>query len=144
MMLTNNSSTCIFCKIVSKESPSYLIYENEELMVLLDIFPYSKGHLLVISKQHVESFLTFPSNLLGNFFQKVQQMSQHIVKILNAKGINILTNVGAIASQSVFHFHVHIIPKYENNEGLLIEKNIAQSFSTKELETICAKLKISN
>ena len=116
--------TCIFCKIVKKEIKVFLIQETKNALAFLDIQPLSKGHSLVISKQHYSSFLTLSKEFLQENFELAQQITELLIKKLKPNGINILSNIGSLAFQSVFHFHVHIIPKYEHEKGFILLNNI--------------------
>ena len=103
---------CIFCKIVTGEASSHKVYEDEDTMVFLDIFPVSKGHVLVIPKEHYESLTDIPNDVLS----KVWIVASSIGKVYRIKfkapGVNIVTNSGRAAGQEVFHFHVHVIPRW--------------------------------
>ena len=111
---------CIFCKIANGEIPSTKVYEDEDILAFLDVNPASKGHTLVITKQHFDNFLMVPRDLVDKTFEVAQKIGQAMVSSLGAQGINILSNVNKIAGQSVYHFHVHVIPRYET-DGLSLE-----------------------
>ena len=119
-MAENKHDDCIFCKIASGEIPCVKVYEDEEFLAFLDISPASKGHTLVITKEHFDNFLVVPKDLLGRAFTVAQKIGQAQVTQLGAKGCNILSNVNEIAGQTVKHFHIHIIPRYDPNDGLAI------------------------
>lgn len=109
---------CIFCKIVNKEIDAYVIYEDESTLAFLDISQVTKGHTLVIPKAHSDHFLACPPNQLGHLFEVSQKLGDTLKTKLDAKGLNILTNVGVAAGQSVEHFHIHLIPRYNQDDGL--------------------------
>ena len=98
---------CIFCKIANKEIPTKTFYEDENYLAFLDIRPLSKGHLLVIPKQHYETFLDMPSEEEKELFAKVQELSKVVKEKLGAKLIFLL-----VMGEEVPHVHVHIIPYY--------------------------------
>ncbi|HBF68394.1 MAG TPA: HIT family protein [Firmicutes bacterium] len=114
------NKNCIFCKIISKEIPSSIIYEDDDVIAFLDISQVTKGHTLVVSKKHFDNFLTVPKDVMHKVMDVAQRIGQAQVAMLGAKGVNILTNVNKEAGQSVYHFHVHVIPRYISNEGFQI------------------------
>lgn len=129
---------CIFCKIVDGSIPSYTLYEDDNVKAFLDISQVTKGHTLVISKKHYENFLACDSEDMKHVYEVAQILGNHLVKTLNAKGMNILTNVNEVAGQSVFHFHVHLIPRYDENDACLIQFNESEK---QNLEELCNLLK---
>ncbi len=112
---------CIFCKIAAGEIPSSKVYEDDDVMAFLDISQTTIGHTLVIPKQHYDNFLVIPKDLMHKVMDVAQRIGQAQIAILNAKGVNILSNVNKEAGQSVYHFHVHVIPRYGKDEGFEIE-----------------------
>lgn len=112
---------CIFCKIANGIIPSHKIYEDDDVLAFLDISQVTPGHTLVISKKHYDNFLTAEKDIMHKVMDVAQRIGQAEMSILGAKGVNILTNVNKEAGQSVFHFHVHVIPRYIANEGFRIE-----------------------
>ncbi len=111
---------CIFCKITQKVIPSNIVYEDDDVLAFLDISQTTKGHTLVISKEHYENFLTAPKEAMHKVMDVAQRIGQAQIMMLGAKGVNILTNVNKEAGQSVYHFHVHVIPRYISDEGFRI------------------------
>jgi len=108
-------SDCIFCKIVSGEIPSYKVYEDEDVLAFLDLSQVSKGHTLVIPKEHVTDIYEYEGELAGKVFAKVPLIARAIKATDPAiKGMNVLNNNGELAGQSVFHSHLHILPRYED------------------------------
>ena len=103
------SNFCVFCKIVKKEQHSFIVYEDNLVIAFLDDHPIFFGHVLVIPKQHFETITDLPSSLLSPFFQTVQFLAEAVQKSLNANGTFIGNNNKV--SQSVPHFHVHIVPR---------------------------------
>ncbi|GBG95989.1 HIT family protein [Lactococcus termiticola] len=108
---------CIFCKIIAGEIPSTKIYEDNELIAILDITQTTKGHTLVIPKAHSRNLLAMESEPAGQLFSKIPGIASQIVKNLGASGMNILQNNEEIAGQTVFHTHVHLIPRYTEDDG---------------------------
>lgn len=116
----NKEENCVFCNIAEGKIPSAKVYEDDKILAFLDVSPTSKGHTLVITKEHFANFLMVPKDLLAQAFDVAQKIGQAMVANLGAKGINILTNVNEIAGQSVMHFHIHVIPRYDESDGLSI------------------------
>jgi histidine triad (HIT) family protein len=114
---------CIFCKIADKKIPASILYEDEDVIAFLDNNPVSYGHCLVISKEHFDSFLSTPKSVMHKVYDVAQRIGQVEIKSLGAKGVNILTNCYEAAGQSVKHFHVHVIPRYDAPDGLKLEMN---------------------
>lgn len=106
---------CIFCAIAEKKSPAEIIYEDDELISFLDINPFNFGHTLIITKDHFENFMDIPPELNGRMFNVVQHLAKKIMKGLNVSGLNVVINNGHTAGQTVFHSHVHIIPRSEDD-----------------------------
>lgn len=111
----------VFCKIINGEIPSYKIYEDDDVLAFLDISQISKGHTLVVSKKHYDNFLTIPHEEMHKVMDVAQRIGQVAIKFLHADGVNILTNCYEAAGQSVMHFHVHVIPRYQNEGHKVIE-----------------------
>ena len=106
-----SNDVCIFCKIIVKEIPSKILYENNDTIAFLDIFPISQGHTIVIPKKHFTNLETIPINVLYGVMETVKIVSNLIYKNLNIDGYNILQNNYKAAGQVINHFHVHIIPR---------------------------------
>ncbi|MEG0328808.1 MAG: HIT family protein [Longicatena sp.] len=117
---------CIFCQIVNKEIPSYCIYEDEQVMAFLDISQVTKGHTLIIPKKHVESLLDCDDEILVHMSKVAKMLANRITERTQAKGMNILSNIHEIAGQSVPHFHIHLIPRYQNDDAIQITFNKSQ------------------
>ena len=120
----------VFCKIIDGEIPCYKLYEDEDVLAFLDISQVTKGHALVVSKKHFENFLSTPQEEMHKVMDVAQRIGQVEIKLLGAKGVNILTNCYEAAGQSVMHFHVHVIPRYEEDKGFEITmKNNAEGLN---------------
>ncbi len=102
----------IFCRIIEGEIPSSKVYEDDDVLAILDISQTTKGHTLVIPKEHYDNYLSCPKEPMHKVFDVAQRIGQAMVSVLGADGVNILTNVGEGAGQTVMHFHVHVIPRY--------------------------------
>lgn len=124
----------IFCKIVDGEIPCYKLYEDDDVLAFLDISQATKGHTLVIPKKHYDNFLTIPQEEMHKVMNVAQRIGQITIKYLGAQGVNILSNCYEAAGQTVMHFHVHVIPRYNKNEGFILEmKNNAEGLNLPQL-----------
>lgn len=112
---------CIFCDIAKGSIPSNVVYEDDAYIAILDIAQTTKGHTLVMPKKHYDTFLDVPVEEFANLMLRVQLLSQKIMTNLNAKGVNVLINTNEVAGQTVMHAHVHIIPRYDENDTVKIE-----------------------
>jgi histidine triad (HIT) family protein len=105
------SEGCIFCKIVRKEVPASIVYEDGEVIAFLDIRPVSEGHVLVIPKAHFETIFDTPEELLAQIYKITKKVAEAVKKGVKADGISIIQQNGRAADQDVFHLHVHVIPR---------------------------------
>lgn len=106
---------CIFCEIIKGNIPCYKVYEDNDCIVFLDISQATIGHTLVVPKNHYKNILDIDDELSSKLFKVVSELSKKVCKALNVENVNIVNNNGALAGQSVEHFHIHIIPRYEND-----------------------------
>lgn len=106
----------LFEKIITREIPAYIIYEDTEVIAFLDITQNTLGHTLVVPKKVSKSFLDVEPHILDKVMHITQKLSNEIIKIMEASGANIIMNCNEIAGQSVDHFHVHIIPRFDAKE----------------------------
>lgn len=110
---------CIFCKIIAGEIPSTKIYEDDNILAFLDITQTTKGHTLVVPKKHYANLLAMDSDSSAQLFAKIPSLAKQIVNNLGAKGMNLLQNNEELAGQTVFHTHVHLIPRYSEDDGFV-------------------------
>ncbi len=108
-------SECIFCKISKNQAPALKIYEDDYILAFLDINPATYGHTLVIPKQHYKDIFDIKSEILEKIIKVVKIISERSIDRLGCTGVNIVNANGKDAQQSVFHFHIHIIPRYSND-----------------------------
>jgi histidine triad (HIT) family protein len=108
--------SCIFCKIVRKQAPASIIYEDEAVMVFLDIRPLNMGHTLVIPKAHYVDIFDIPQNLLSQVHKVAKLVSFAVKKATSADGISIIQQNGKAAGQDIFHLHVHVVPRFEGQK----------------------------
>ena len=112
---------CIFCQIANGEIPCHKIFEDDDVLAFLDISQVTKGHALVICKEHYENFLSTPKDLVHKVMDIAQRVGQVQIQMLGAKGVNIVSNCYENAGQSVMHFHVHVIPRYGKTDSFILE-----------------------
>jgi histidine triad (HIT) family protein len=106
---------CIFCKIVAGELPSAVVDEDERTIAFMDISPATRGHALVIPREHAADVLSVGAEDLQAVAIASKRLAARVKERLGADGVNLLNACGAVAFQSVFHFHVHVIPRYEGD-----------------------------
>ena len=112
MMVDDN---CIFCKLANGVFPTNKIYEDDEFTVILDASPANKGHCLILPKRHFKDLFEIDEEVAGRAIKLAKKIATKLKDELGCDGINIVQNNGTAAGQTVFHFHVHIIPRYEND-----------------------------
>lgn len=106
---------CIFCKIANGEIPAATLYEDEEFRVILDLGPASRGHALILPKTHAANIYELPDELAGKAMILAKKMAIRLTEALKCDGFNIVQNNGETAGQTVFHFHMHLIPRYQGD-----------------------------
>lgn len=131
---------CIFCKIAAGEIPSKTIYEDEEFRVIMDISPATKGHALILPKEHYPNLYEIPEEVAADAMKLAKKMAKKMTDALQCDGFNLVQNNGEVAGQTVFHFHMHLIPRYKNdgNEDRICWNHL--ELGEKELEEIHQKL----
>ena len=107
--------SCIFCKIIKGEIPSYTMYEDENVKVILDIAPAAKGHAVLLVKEHVANVFELNAELAAKVFAVVPKVASALKEELGCDGMNILQNNGVAAGQTVFHLHIHFIPRWNDD-----------------------------
>ncbi|MDM8219806.1 HIT family protein [Limosilactobacillus mucosae] len=120
---------CIFCKIIDGEIPSYTVYEDDVVKAFLDISQNTPGHTLVVPKKHVKDIFEYDSELAAAVFSRLPKIARAIRNSNpDIKGMNILNNNGSVAYQSVFHSHIHLIPRYSDKDdfGITFSDNSNQ------------------
>lgn len=127
-------NNCIFCKIAAGEIPSKTLYEDEKFRVILDLGPATKGHGLILPKNHFANLYELPEETAGDVMKLAKKMATIMTDRLGCQGFNLVQNNGEVAGQTVFHFHMHLIPRYEN-DGHIIEWEPA-SPTQEELEEV--------
>lgn len=133
---------CIFCKIVNQEIPSYKVYEDDKVYAFLDITQVTKGHTLLVPKEHVTDIFEYDPILAGEVFARVPQVARALEKAFpQMQGLNIINNNKELAYQSVFHSHIHLIPRYGKTDDFSIHfGNNQDVYSSKEMQEIAEKI----
>ncbi|MCD7840884.1 MAG: HIT family protein [Lachnospiraceae bacterium] len=106
---------CIFCKIARGDIPSATLYEDEEFRVILDLGPASKGHALILPKKHAANLFELPDETAAKALVVAKRIAGQLKEGLHADGLNLVQNNGAAAGQTVEHFHIHLIPRYQDD-----------------------------
>ena len=125
---------CIFCKIANGEIPSKTLYEDGDFRVILDLGPATRGHALILPREHADNLYELPEDTAAKVFVLAKKMATKMTEKLHCDGLNIVQNNGEAAGQTVRHFHMHLIPRYEN-DGQHILWNPGES-TPEELEEI--------
>jgi len=107
---------CIFCSIINKQIPSFVIHEDDDFLVILDRFPAARGHCLIISKEHSEDIFSVPPGILAKALPLAREIAEKLKAALDFDGLNIIQNNKAADGQSVFHFHIHLIPRKDGDD----------------------------
>ena len=133
---------CIFCKLANGVFPTNSIYEDEDFNVILDASPATKGHALILPKEHYANMFEIDDDILAKAAKLAKKIMTHEKEILGCDGYNLVQNNGEAAGQTVFHFHMHLIPRYsDNNESKMINWK-PNEFSDEEMKDICDKMKM--
>lgn len=123
---------CIFCKIANGEIPSATLYEDGDFRVILDVNPASKGHALILPKKHADNLYALPEEAAAKVLVLAKNVAEKMEKALDCEGLNLVQNNGEIAGQTVFHFHMHLIPRYKGDNVKVGWKPGKLSDKTKE------------
>lgn len=136
---------CIFCKIINKEIPCYKIYEDELVLAFLDINPVVIGHTLVIPKKHFENIFEIEDEYLERIITVSKKISLKMKEVLGIEGINLYQANGLIAGQTVFHFHLHVLPREQGDDVDFIKwmGKLTKKLEKEQFEEIKNKLSIN-
>lgn len=126
--------TCIFCRIAAGEIPSKTVYEDEEFRAILDISPASKGHVLILPKAHAADLWELPEETAAHVMVVAKKLAGAMKKSLALPALKIVQNNGALAGQTVMHYHMHLIPCYDGSE---VPEWKPQSMADEELAAVC-------
>lgn len=131
---------CIFCKILNNEIPSYKVYEDDHVLAFLDITQGTKGHTLIIPKEHVKNIYEIDEEIVQNVFQVVPKIANALKAAFNPIGLNIVSN-NERPLQSVYHFHVHLIPRYEDDGVQISTINNYGKFSNEYFHDLVSNIR---
>ena len=109
---------CIFCRIIAGEIPSHKVYEDADTLAFLDIHPATRGHTLIIPKQHAADIFSITPQALAATARTSQVVARILQKVLQADGVKVMQNNGKAAGQDVFHYHVHLIPRWHGDSAV--------------------------
>ena len=126
---------CIFCKIAAGEIPSRKIYEDSDLIAIMDLNPTSEGHSLIIPKEHCTNIYDIDEDIAAKVMKTAKKLATKMTVALNCDGFNLLQNNGETAGQTMFHFHMHLIPRYKDADNNML-KFTSVSFSDEEMDAI--------
>lgn len=128
---------CIFCKIANGEIPSTTLYEDEDFRVILDLGPATRGHALLLPKEHYKDLFELEDETAAKVLLRAKRIAGRMKKALHADGFNLVQNNGEAAGQTVFHFHLHLIPRYENDHaGILWRPGETTSEEMQEIKRL--------
>lgn len=130
---------CIFCKIANGEIPSATLYEDDDFRIILDLGPASRGHALLLPKEHYENLYMLPDELAAKALPVAKKMITKLTEVLGCDGYNVVQNNDETAGQTVFHFHMHLIPRYKGDQVGLGWK--MGELTDEERDDILAKLR---
>lgn len=130
---------CIFCKIINKEIPNYTVYEDDQVLAFLDIFPHAIGHTVVIPKVHAHDLMELDDDQIAPLFASVKKVQAKLQAGLNPEGFTVGWNHGEVAGQAVPHLHVHVLPRWQIDGGGSIH-SITKKIFDPDVKAIFAKL----
>ena len=133
-------NNCIFCKIANGEIPAATVYEDEDFRAILDLGPASKGHTLILPKKHAANLFELPEETAKKVLPLAKKLGARLEEGLHAEGLNVVQNNGEVAGQTVFHFHMHLIPRYASDPA--VQEHPHLTLSDDEFKEICDKMKM--
>ena len=131
---------CIFCKLANGIIPTNSIYEDEDFKVILDADPATKGHALILPKEHYANIYEVDDAVAAKILPLAKRLATHMTEKLGCDGFNILQNNGEAAGQTVFHLHVHLVPRYDDGRNILTWSHV--KFTEEETKEICESLQM--
>lgn len=130
---------CLFCKIIKKEIPAEIVYENEKVLAILDVNPRSAGHTMILPKLHCQNILDLPKAEITPVFEAVAEVTYLLQKTLKPEGFTIGINHGKISGQVIDHLHIHIIPRFKEDGGSSVH-SVVNNPPTKSLVEIKSEI----
>jgi len=140
-MNSSDQNDCPLCQIVNRELPSVIISENENVMAIMDLYPATPGHVLVLPKQHIENIYSMPHEIGLQIIAVAIVVAKAIQQQLGPAGLNLVQANGAVAGQTINHFHLHLVPRYENDGVILKFGHGSTPSEINKLEQIAAKIR---
>jgi len=131
---------CIFCKIIQKQIPAEIIYEDNNAVAILDVHPRSPGHTMILPKAHAENILDLPEDKINGVFQAVKKVTELLKQTLEPDGFTIGINHGKVSGQTVEHLHIHIMPRWNDDAGGSVH-DVVDKPSKEPLEKLAAKIR---
>ena len=113
---------CIFCKLANGDIPTATVYEDEYLRAIMDAAPANKGHIIILPKSHAAGIYELEDEYVSRAFVLAKKLAEALKKLTGCDGVNILQNNGGAAGQTVFHFHVHVIPRFKDDDCTIVWK----------------------
>jgi histidine triad (HIT) family protein len=134
---------CVFCKIVHGDIPAFKLYEDENVLAFLDISQVTKGHTLVIPKNHHTDLFDLPEETAKQIYSVVPKLAKAIKQTYEAEGLNLVNNNGEAAGQTVYHYHVHLIPRYGQGDGFgAVWKDHSAEYKPEDLKQIAREVTV--
>ena len=140
---TNRITDCIFCRMAIREANPVIVWEDEEIMAIMDLYPASPGHVLVLPKRHIENIYEMPADTGARIMALAIAIAKVIKQQLHPDGINLIQANGDAAGQTISHFHLHIVPRYRDDGITLIFGHGDKPEAAEELERIALLLRSS-
>lgn len=136
---------CIFCKIIDNQIPSRKVFENDDVLAFFDTSQATPGHTLIVPKKHVENIMDYDEELAATVFSYLPQIARGIkASHPDIQGINIINNNGEMAYQTVFHSHIHVIPRFGKDDSFSMTMgNNSDQYKNEELDQLADKVKES-
>jgi len=141
MAESTKTNECLFCRIIKKELPSTILYEDSTVIAILDAFPATPGHALVLPKEHIDNIYTMPPEIGASVMKTAINLAKAMKKQLKPAGLNLVQSNEKLAGQVIFHFHLHVIPRYENDSVVFKFGHGTETTGENELGKIAAKIK---
>lgn len=135
-------NNCIFCKLANGDIPTNAIYEDDDFKVILDASPASKGHALILPKEHYANIYEIDEEVLAKASRLAKKIITHEKEILKCDGYNVVQNNGEVAGQTVFHYHMHLIPRYASDDNTNVIEWKHKEFTDDEMAQICKEMKL--
>ena len=135
-------NNCIFCKLANGEIPTNAIYEDDDFKVILDASPASKGHALILPKEHYANIYEIDDEVLAKASKLDKKIITHEKDVLKCDGYNVVQNNGEVAGQTVFHYHMHLIPRYASDDNTNMIEWKHKEFTDDEMAQICKEMKL--